>query len=194
MLKEAKARVSTALSEGNLKSAYKNETGAAISLSEMMIAVVVSAILIGGVIAVLVNVIPWAQDEAAKSQLTSIITAQDTYFTAQAAIDGSSVSYAGGLEGVDIITSTTLGNLFDGSSLENFRIYSNGTGTSGSEWLAIYKSGSGSWFGVSNDKQTPTALTDAAVATAVTTVLDGDVTDYEIADAAAFDVLHDLLD
>lgn len=58
----------------------KNEQGAALSLTEMMIAVVVGAILMAGVIATLVSVIPWFQNEQAKTNLQSIVDIQEPHY------------------------------------------------------------------------------------------------------------------
>lgn len=58
----------------------QNERAAAISLSEMMIAVVVGTILMVGVVATLVSVIPWFQDERAKNDLASVQSTQDAYY------------------------------------------------------------------------------------------------------------------
>ena len=62
----------------NLKNAFRNEQGA-IDLASIMVGIIVIG-LIGGVIAATVfAVIPWAQDNAAKQQLDSIVAAENAH-------------------------------------------------------------------------------------------------------------------
>lgn len=61
-----------------LRDSFKNEDGA-IDLASIMVGVIVVG-LIGGVIAATVfAVIPWAQDNAAKQQLDSVVSAENAY-------------------------------------------------------------------------------------------------------------------
>lgn len=63
----------------NVRNAFKNEEGV-IDLASIMVGIIVIG-LIGGVIAATVfTVIPWTQDNAAKSQLEAIHTAQNAHF------------------------------------------------------------------------------------------------------------------
>lgn len=63
----------------NPQQALRNEDGA-IDLSSIMVGIIVIG-LIGGVIAATVfAVIPWAQDNAAKQQLDSVVSAESAYF------------------------------------------------------------------------------------------------------------------
>ena len=65
--------------------AFRNEKGA-IDLASIMVGIIVIG-LIGGVIAATVfAVIPWAQDNAAKQQLDSVVQAENAYFGLSAAI------------------------------------------------------------------------------------------------------------
>ena len=74
ILANAKAKAA----RGNVKEAFKNEAGA-IDLASIMVGIIVIG-LIGGVIAATVfAVIPWAQDNAAKQQLDSVVSAQSAY-------------------------------------------------------------------------------------------------------------------
>ena len=63
---------------GDRKDIFRNEEGA-IDLSSIMVGIIVIG-LIGGVIAATVfAVIPWTQDNAAKQQLDSVVSAQNAY-------------------------------------------------------------------------------------------------------------------
>jgi type II secretory pathway pseudopilin PulG len=74
ILANAKAKAA----RGNVKEAFKNEAGA-IDLASIMVGIIVIG-LIGGVIAATVfAVIPWAQNNAAKQQLDSVVSAQSAY-------------------------------------------------------------------------------------------------------------------
>lgn len=67
-----------------IKELFKGESGA-IDLASIMVGIIVIG-LIGGVIAATVfAVIPWAQDNAAKQQLDSIVQAENAYFGLSAA-------------------------------------------------------------------------------------------------------------
>jgi type II secretory pathway pseudopilin PulG len=74
ILANAKAKAA----RGNVKEAFKNEAGA-IDLASIMVGIIVIG-LIGGVIAATVfAVIPWAQNNAAKQQLDSVVSAQSAF-------------------------------------------------------------------------------------------------------------------
>jgi surface protein len=81
LLKEKQIRYK----ENGIKEVFKDEDGA-IDLASIMVGVIVIG-LIGGVIAATVfAVIPWAQDNAAKQQLDSIVQAENAYFGLSAAV------------------------------------------------------------------------------------------------------------
>lgn len=61
-----------------LSDAFRNEKGA-FDLPSIMIGVAVVAILTVGVLAAIFGVIPWAQDNAAKQDVSAIVTAQGVY-------------------------------------------------------------------------------------------------------------------
>lgn len=74
ILAQAKKKAKT----GQLREAFTNSKGA-IDLASIMVGIIVIG-LIGGVIAATVfAVIPWAQDNAAKQQLDSVVAAQNAY-------------------------------------------------------------------------------------------------------------------
>ena len=71
-------KLETVRAGGSIRQAFKNEEGA-IDLASIMVGIIVIG-LIGGVIAATVFiVIPWAQDNAAKQQLDSIVAAESAY-------------------------------------------------------------------------------------------------------------------
>lgn len=57
----------------------RNEQGAAISLGEIMVAIVVTAVLVGIILTILFGLIPWSQDHVAKNNLAQITVAQETH-------------------------------------------------------------------------------------------------------------------
>lgn len=78
-MKSLKTRINQKTQKGFQADLFKNEEGA-IDLASIMVGVIVIG-LIGGVIASTVFVvIPWAQDNAAKQQLDSVVQAENAYF------------------------------------------------------------------------------------------------------------------
>ena len=71
-------KIAKVKASGDIRSAFKNEAGA-IDLASIMVGIIVIG-LIGGVIAATVFIIiPWAQDNAAKQQLDSVVAAESAY-------------------------------------------------------------------------------------------------------------------
>lgn len=72
-------RIKVQSQSGINRDVFKNEEGA-IDLASIMVGIIVIG-LIGGVIAATVfTVIPWSQDNAAKQQLDSVVSAESAYF------------------------------------------------------------------------------------------------------------------
>lgn len=129
------------------------------------------------------------QDEAVKQTLAEIITAQEAYRTTN-----MGTTYAGGLEGTQTITSEIVGTLFDGTTLNNFRIYSNGQGTPSAQWFAIHKSGSGNWFGINNTTNHPTKITQTALTEAgITLTPENNLQSTTLTDTQAFTQLNNTI-
>lgn len=127
------------------------ERGAAISLSEMMIAVVVSAILIGGVIVALLSIVPWMQDEAAKRNLGEIAKAQEIYQVENAAfVDSNNGVEYGELQQ----DGDTLTRHIKASPTE----YCSTPDTNGN-YVSYAVSGSGKIFTATNTQKTPVEAT-----------------------------------
>lgn len=102
-------RVKTA-QQKPVKELFRDEEGA-IDLASIMVGIIVIG-LIGGVIAATVfAVIPWAQDNAAKHQLNSIVQAENAYFGLSAALPSplptgspaNSFADSGGLDGAKLL-------------------------------------------------------------------------------------------
>lgn len=66
------------LSKRRTKGSFLNEEGA-VDISSIMVAIVVLGLIAGLIASTVFVVIPWAQDEAAKNQLKSVMSAQQAY-------------------------------------------------------------------------------------------------------------------
>ena len=180
------------LSRGNVKEAFKNEAGA-IDLASIMVGIIVIG-LIGGVIAATVfAVIPWAQNNAAKQQLDSIVAAQSAYMGLSAdfgqaqfggapisvTTSGSTTTYAftngpagrtigGEAGGVDTPVKE---KLFSAPADSKLAVGWWGSGT-GAHYAAAVKSSSGTVFYVTDSKTQPTNNTDVAATTHAKAVVD----------------------
>jgi hypothetical protein len=131
----SKQQISMKVQNGNIKEAFRNEEGA-IDLASIMVGIIVIG-LIGGVIAATVfAVIPWAQDNVAKQQLDSVVTAQ----SAKAGMNDGKYS-------------TDLGSFLDTSSAK-VTVRSNESDCYG----AFVTSASGSSYYVSSAKSQPVKI------------------------------------
>jgi len=148
----------------NVKDAFKNEAGA-IDLASIMVGIIVIG-LIGGVIAATVfAVIPWAQDNAAKQQLDSVVAAQSAYVGLSADDGAGNVGQIKFGSAADLTTK----NLFDANAAK-VSIATNGQGTAAHYGAAIASS-SGKVYYVTDKKTQPTGVDTAAAAkTAVVAV------------------------
>jgi type II secretory pathway pseudopilin PulG len=135
---------------GSVKAAFTNENGA-IDLASIMVGIIVIG-LIGGVIAATVfAVIPWAQDNAAKQQLDSIVSAENAYLGLSTdstngvfATDGrGSFADRTGLSGANLYASTAPG-----------RIAITGSANS-AHYAAAVQSASGKIFYITDTKTSP---------------------------------------
>jgi type II secretory pathway pseudopilin PulG len=147
-----KEQIITKTHNHNIKQAFKNEAGA-IDLASIMVGIIVIG-LIGGVIAATVfAVIPWAQDNAAKQQLDSAVTAQSAYLGLsadgpQANVSGSTINSYGtkaNLASAGLLDSTAPISIVVGKDAANAPHYG-----------VVIKSASGGYFAVSDTKTKPT--------------------------------------
>jgi len=145
---------------------------AAIDLASIMVGIIVIG-LIGGVIAATVfAVIPWAQNNAAKQQLDSVVSAESSYRGLSADKDTALQN------AVSVPTSTTdpnqvvLNSTFTGSAglAKNNLLVLNTSGlycvvatTDGKDYHAYSKSGSGQWYYATSGKTQPTEYTGSNV-------------------------------
>ena len=134
--------------DASLKHTFKNEQGG-IDLASIMVGIIVIG-LIGGLIAATVfAVIPWAQDNAAKQQLASVVQAENAY-------RGLSSSASSALP-----ASSPTNSFADGAALESANLMKTGTTycvvtkDDGASYSAYAKSTSGRMFEVSDKKSSP---------------------------------------
>jgi len=143
----------------NVKDAFKNEAGA-IDLASIMVGIIVIG-LIGGVIAATVfAVIPWAQDNAAKQQLDSVVAAQSAYIGLSADDGNGTVGNIKFGSATDLTTKA----LFDASAAK-VSIATNGQGDAAHYGAAI-SSSSGKVYYVTDKKTQPTGVPASATAAA----------------------------
>jgi len=144
----------------NVKDAFKNEAGA-IDLASIMVGIIVIG-LIGGVIAATVfAVIPWAQDNAAKQQLDSVVAAQSAYI-GLSADDGNGT--VGNIKFGNATELNTGKNLFDAKAAK-VSIATAGQGNAAHYGAAI-SSSSGKVYYVTDKKTQPTGVPASATAAA----------------------------
>lgn len=131
---------------------FRNEEGA-IDLPSIMVGIVVIG-LIGGVIATTVfSVIPWAQDNAAKQQLDSVVAAQSAYFGLSAAtpstlpLGSRTNSFANSTE------------LKSANLLGTGNTYCTTVPTGGKSYTAYSQSSSGKVWSASSKNSTPVIFT-----------------------------------
>jgi type II secretory pathway pseudopilin PulG len=159
ILANAKAKAA----RGNVKEAFKNEAGA-IDLASIMVGIIVIG-LIGGVIAATVfAVIPWAQNNAAKQQLDSVVSAQSAYLGlsadgAQTGVTGSTINSYGSkaqLAQAGLLASVTDLNIKAAG----------GGGSATPTYSAVVKSATGDYFKVTQaaTKAAPAVLADFTAA------------------------------
>jgi type II secretory pathway pseudopilin PulG len=148
ILANAKAKAA----RGNVKEAFKNEAGA-IDLASIMVGIIVIG-LIGGVIAATVfAVIPWAQDNAAKQQLDSIVAAESAYLGLSA--DGPQANVAGStINSYGTKANLASAGLLDLTANADALVYTSAT----PGYAAAVKSAAGNWFKITDTKTQPTAI------------------------------------
>jgi type II secretory pathway pseudopilin PulG len=154
ILANAKAKAA----RGNVKEAFKNEAGA-IDLASIMVGIIVIG-LIGGVIAATVfAVIPWAQNNAAKQQLDSVVSAQSAFLglSADKAADADRNKYGSKAE---LATAGLLANVTD----LNIKATKPAAGPT---YVAVVKSATGDYFSVTDKATKPVASDATAFAAAV---------------------------
>ena len=162
------ANAKTKVTSGNVKEAFKNESGA-IDLASIMVGIIVIG-LIGGVIAATVfAVIPWAQDNAAKQQLDSVAAAQSAYIGLAADQNAAATKFGA-------VADLSAEKLFDATTAK-VKIATVGTGTD-AHYLAAKKSASGKIFFITDGKTQPTETSSGSgtVLTGVTSAAGGTVT------------------
>jgi len=159
ILANAKAKAA----RGNVKEAFKNEAGA-IDLASIMVGIIVIG-LIGGVIAATVfAVIPWAQDNAAKQQLDSVVAAESAYLGLSA--DGVQANVPGSvINSYGTKANLASAGLLDLSANADALVFTNGGGTTTPGYAAAVKSSSGNWFKIADTKTQPTAIGKNAATT-----------------------------
>jgi surface protein len=138
--------------QSGIKEIFKDENGA-IDLASIMVGVLVIG-LIGGVIASTVfAVIPWAQDNAAKQQLDSIVQAENAYYGLSAATP--SPLPAGYM--VNSFANST--DLEKANLLKTNARYCAVTTNGGKGYEGYSQSGSGKIWSLSDTNPSPTAFT-----------------------------------
>lgn len=131
---------------------FKNEEGA-IDLASIMVGIIVIG-LIGGVIAATVfTVIPWAQDNAAKQQLDSLVQAENAYFGLSSATPSPLPS---GSATNSFADSTGLANA---NLLQLGKTYCAVTSNGGKNYQGYSASASGSIWSVTDANSKPVSFT-----------------------------------
>ena len=155
------------VNQKDLSNAFRNEQGA-IDLASIMVGIIVIG-LIGGVIAATVfAVIPWAQDNAAKQQLDSVVAAQAAFAGLEAdaakGLNTAGFTYSAGGANHKKIVASTGEVLFDGTDANLYITSYNQDGKA--YYIAAAKSASGNIFLVRDTKTQPgraeTATNDTA--------------------------------
>jgi hypothetical protein len=141
---------------------------AAIDLASIMVGIIVIG-LIGGVIAATVfAVIPWAQNNAAKQQLDSVVSAESSYRGLSADKDTTLQNAAATPTNQSDPNQVVLNSTFTGSAglAKNNLLALNANGlycviatVDGKDYHAYSKSGSGQWFYATSGKTQPTEYT-----------------------------------
>jgi len=141
---------------------------AAIDLASIMVGIIVIG-LIGGVIAATVfAVIPWAQNNAAKQQLDSVVSAESSYRGLSSDKDTNLQNAVSSPTKADDPNQVVLNSTFTGSaglaknnllSLNTAGLYCVIATTDGKDYHAYSKSGSGQWYYATSGKTQPTAYT-----------------------------------
>jgi hypothetical protein len=162
---------------------------AAIDLASIMVGIIVIG-LIGGVIAATVfAVIPWAQNNAAKQQLDSVVAAESSYRGLSADKDTNLQNAVSSPTSQSDPNQVVLNSTFTGSAglAVNNLLTTNPNGlycviatTDGKDYHAYSKSGSGQWYYATSGKTQPTeytgstpCVTTGAAAGTVNPVVDG---------------------
>jgi hypothetical protein len=145
---------------------------AAIDLASIMVGIIVIG-LIGGVIAATVfAVIPWAQNNAAKQQLDSVVSAESSYRGLSADKDTNLQNAVSSPTSQSDPNQVVLNSTFTGSAglaannllaLNTNGLYCVIATTDGKDYHAYSKSGSGQWYYATSGKTQPTEYTGANV-------------------------------
>jgi type II secretory pathway pseudopilin PulG len=147
-----KEQISNKIRNRNMKEAFKNEAGA-IDLASIMVGIIVIG-LIGGVIAATVfAVIPWAQDNAAKQQLDSVVSAQSAFLGLSADGPIANVTPANTINTYGTKVQLASAGLLSSTAPVSIVV---GTDATGPHYGAVVKSASGGYFGISDVKTQPT--------------------------------------
>jgi hypothetical protein len=152
---------------------------AAIDLASIMVGIIVIG-LIGGVIAATVfAVIPWAQNNAAKQQLDSVVSAESSYRGLSADKDTTLQNAAATPTNQSDPNQVVLNSTFTGSSglavnnllaLNTSGLYCVIATADGKDYHAYSKSGSGQWYYATSGKTQPSEYTgNAPCATSTST-------------------------
>jgi hypothetical protein len=144
------------VNQKDLSNAFRNEQGA-IDLASIMVGIIVIG-LIGGVIAATIfAVIPWAQDNAAKQQLDSVVAAQSAFAGLEAdaakGLNTAGFTYSAGGTNHKKIVASTGEVLFDGTDANLYITSYNQDGKA--YYIAAAKSASGNIFLVRDTKTQP---------------------------------------
>lgn len=141
---------------------------AAIDLASIMVGIIIIG-LIGGVIAATVfAVIPWAQNNAAKQQLDSVVSAESSYRGLSADKDTALQNSASSPTSTTDPNQVVLNATFTGSAglAKNNLLALNANGlycviatTDGKDYHAYSKSGSGQWYYATSGKTQPSEYT-----------------------------------
>ena len=147
-----KERIHKKFASKDRSNIFHNEEGA-IDLASIMVGIIVIG-LIGGVIASTVFVvIPWAQDNAAKQQLDSVVQAENAYFGLSAATPSSLPA------GYVTNSFSDSAGLANANLLQTSATYCVVTGTGSKSYQAYSASGSGSVWSVTDQNSQPVAFT-----------------------------------
>jgi hypothetical protein len=141
---------------------------AAIDLASIMVGIIIIG-LIGGVIAATVfAVIPWAQNNAAKQQLDSVVSAESSYRGLSADKDTNLQNAVSSPTSQSDPNQVVLNSTFTGSaglaknnllSLNTNGLYCVIATTDGKDYHAYSKSGSGQWYYATSGKTQPSEYT-----------------------------------